>query len=44
VVTEGLFVERGAPIKVVAIEGVRVIVRAVLEDPATQKPAANQIS
>ena len=31
VVTEGPFVERGAPIKVVAIEGMRVVVRALTE-------------
>jgi membrane-bound ClpP family serine protease len=29
VITEGPFIERGAPIKVVAVEGVRVVVRAL---------------
>jgi len=29
VVTEGPFVERGSPIKVVEVEGARVVVRAV---------------
>jgi membrane-bound serine protease (ClpP class) len=29
VITEGPFVERGSPIKVVAVEGMRVVVRAV---------------
>ena len=29
VVTEGPFVERGAPVKVVAVEGMRIVVRAV---------------
>ena len=32
VVTEGPFVERGAPIKVVALEGIRVVVRALTEE------------
>ena len=31
VVTEGPFVERSAPIRVVAVEGVRVVVRALSE-------------
>ena len=38
VVTEGPFVERGSPIKVVAIEGMRVVVRPLNE----QQPAPQQ--
>ena len=33
VVTEGSLIEKGAPIKVVAIEGMRVVVRASAESP-----------
>ena len=35
VVTEGALVEKGTPIKVVAIEGMRVVVRAITESPLT---------
>jgi len=39
VVTEGPFVERGAPIKVVAVEGVRVVVRPVADQQSNlQEP------
>jgi len=38
VVTEGPFVERGAPIKVIAVEGARVVVRALSE----QQPNVQQ--
>lgn len=38
VVTEGPFIERGAAIKVVAVEGMRVVVRAVLQE----RPQAQQ--
>lgn len=34
VVTEGGLIEKGAPLKVIAIEGMRVIVRAIDESPA----------
>ncbi len=34
VVTEGSLIERGTPIKVVAIEGVRVVVRAAADESA----------
>jgi len=38
-VTEGPFVERGAPIKVVAVEGVRVVVRPVADQQSNlQEP------
>jgi membrane-bound serine protease (ClpP class) len=36
VVTEGGMIERGAPVKVVAIEGMRVVVRAVSLDPISR--------
>ena len=39
VVTEGPFVERGAPIKVVAVEGVRVVVRALNEQASNMQAA-----
>jgi len=42
VVTEGPFVERGAPIKVVAVEGARVVVRASNETKSN--PAATSES
>ncbi len=34
VVTEGALIERGTPVKVVAIEGARVVVRAVVDQSA----------
>lgn len=34
VVTDGSFVERGTPVRVVAVEGMRVVVRPVSQDPA----------
>ena len=37
VVTEGSLIERGAPIRVVGIEGLRVVVRAVGEDQANHR-------
>ena len=42
VVTEGPFVERGAPIKVVAVEGARVVVRA--SNKTKSNPAATSES
>jgi membrane-bound serine protease (ClpP class) len=36
VVTEGGMIERGAPVKVVAIEGIRVVVRVVSPDPISR--------
>ena len=38
VVTEGPFVERGAPIKVVAVEGMRVVVRPLAEQAPKATP------
>jgi membrane-bound serine protease (ClpP class) len=43
VVTEGPFVERGTPIKVVAVEGVRVVVRALTE-PQSNLPETKSIT
>jgi len=43
VVTEGALIPKGAPIKVVAIEGLRVVVRAIpSEEMSEPKPAAKQ--
>ena len=42
VVTEGALVEKGTPIKVVAIEGMRVVVRAQAEQP-TASPQTKTI-
>ena len=39
VVTEGPFVERGAPIKVVAVEGVRIVVRPLTEPKSSVQEA-----
>jgi len=36
VVTEGPFLERGTPVKVIAIEGLRVVVRALENPPNSQ--------
>jgi len=43
VVTEGPFVERGTPIKVVAVEGVRVVVRSLAE-PQSNLPETKSIT
>ena len=43
VVTEGPFVERGAPIQVVAVEGVRVVVRP-LSQQTTNVPQVKSIN
>ena len=37
VVTEGPFIERGTPIKVVAVEGIRVVVRTLIEEPSNMQ-------
>jgi membrane-bound serine protease (ClpP class) len=38
VVTEGTMIEKGAPIKVVALEGLRVVVRALPQEAAISQP------
>ena len=43
VVTEGPFVERGAPIQVVAVEGVRVVVRPLIQQ-TTNVPQVKSIN
>ena len=42
VVTEGPFVERGAPIRVVAVEGARVVVRFLSEQTSSTQQVTNQ--
>jgi len=44
VVTEGPFVERGAPIKVVDVEGMRVVVRPLNEQNPNVQQITNQTS
>src|SRR5437867_4223838 len=39
VVTEGPFIERGAPVKVVAVEGVRIVVRPLTEPKSSVQEA-----